>query len=128
MFYGAPPGIQRQAALLRKSETKAEKALWKEPSGKQQTFKFRRQHPIAQYIVDFYCHELKLVVEVDGGIHQKKENREYDQLRTEVLEGFGIMVVRFTNDEVLNLTGDVLKRIQLSIKRLQEEKHHQFRP
>ena len=122
MFYGAPPVIQRRAALLRKNGTSAENALWEELSNKQQTVKFRRQHPINQFIVDFYCHELKLVIEVDGGIHLKKENREYDQMRTEVLESFKITVLRFTNEEVLNHCHDVLRKIQFSIKKLQEKR------
>ena len=72
--------------------------------------KFRRQHPIDIFIIDFYCHEKKLVIEVDGEIH--KFRKTYDEARTAELERFGIKVIRFTNDQVENDTKEVLKQIQ----------------
>lgn len=75
MFFGASPVIHKQAKELRKRETKAEKILWSFLSNHQLIVKFRRQHPVNQFIVDFYSHELKLVIEVDGEIHLKKEIR-----------------------------------------------------
>ncbi|MFD0977693.1 endonuclease domain-containing protein [Salinimicrobium gaetbulicola] len=72
MFYGAAPIIHEQAKKLRNRETKSEKILWCLLSKRQLNVKFRRQHPISLFIVDFYCHELKLVIEADGEIHQKK--------------------------------------------------------
>jgi very-short-patch-repair endonuclease len=62
----------------------------------------RRQHPIFKYIADYYCHELNLVIEIDGGIHLSKENREYDISRETTLNELGIQIIRFTNDQVIN--------------------------
>ncbi len=80
--------------------TQAEKALW---YGYLKAFKFRvlRQRPIDHLIVDFYCPQLQLVVEVDGDSHSIGDGRERDLERTKVLEGYGLKVLRFTNDEVL---------------------------
>lgn len=75
-------------------------------------FKFRRQHPLYDFIADFYCHDGKLVVEIDGDIHMNSNEREYDEDRTRVLREFGVSVLRFTNDEVLGNVDDVLMRIR----------------
>ena len=97
---------------LRQVSTEAEKLLWAElRNRKLNGLKFRRQHPIDKYIVDFYCHEKKLVIELDGSIHDKKENKEYDQARTIELGGLKIKVIRFRNDEVENGIGKVLEKI-----------------
>jgi len=103
MFYGASPKIFEQAKILRNNMTKAEKLLWERLNRKQlRGFKFRRQHPIADFITDFYCHAKKLVIELDGEIHNTSEQKEYDQERTNQLEEFGIKVIRFSNEEILN--------------------------
>ena len=85
---------------MRKNPTPAEKKLW---VGFLRTFKprFLRQRPIDNYIVDFYCAQLKLVIEIDGDIHFTDEGMEYDERRTRLLEGYGLKVMRFTNTEVL---------------------------
>ncbi|GAA4198984.1 hypothetical protein GCM10022289_08580 [Pedobacter jeongneungensis] len=75
-------------------------------------FKFRRQHPLHQYIADFYCHEAKLIIEIDGGIHNNPENQEYDQNRTVELMKIGITVIRFTNEDVNNNLDEVIKVIK----------------
>lgn len=62
--------------------------------------KFRRQHPIPQYVADFYCHKLKLVIEIDCGIHLSDEVKNNDKLRDEFMQSIGLKIVRFTNDEV----------------------------
>jgi very-short-patch-repair endonuclease len=64
--------------------------------------RFRPQHPMDKFIADFYCHPIKLVIEVDGGIHDKPENREYDIGRTAESENYGIKVIRFKNEQILN--------------------------
>lgn len=93
--------IHERARLLRKKMTNAETLFWKEVSNKKFLgFKFRRQHPIGKFIVDFYCHELKLVIEIDGNIHEFIDSKEYDQGRTYELEEFGLQVLRFQNEEV----------------------------
>src|SRR5690606_11707017 len=101
MFYGASWIIHKQARDLRKRETKTEKILWNILSNKKLGVKFRRQHPINQFIADFYCHELKLVIEVDGEIHLQKDKIEYDAMRTGIFDDFGIQEIRFPNREIL---------------------------
>ena len=102
LFYGASSEIQKRAKELRKRMTETEKNLWQQLRDRKILgCKFRRQHPIARFIADFYCHELKLVIELDGSIHNLEENREYDIGRTVELEKLGIKVVRFRNEEVL---------------------------
>lgn len=99
------PQLVARAKELRKNMTVAEKKLWYEYL---RTFPHRvhRQRPIHQYIVDFYCPKLKLVIEVDGDSHFTLEAQEYDQKRTEILQGYGLKVVRFTNEEIMsNLAG-----------------------
>ncbi len=94
----------------RKNPTEAEEKLWQEVRDKKLGFKIRRQHAIGRFIVDFVCIEKKLVVEVDGPIHeaQKREDREREQ----IIEGEGFRIIRFTNDQVLNSLPDVLKKIK----------------
>jgi very-short-patch-repair endonuclease len=90
-----------RAKELRKNMTPAEKKLWNEYL---KNFKFRilRQRPIDNFIVDFYCPSLKLVIEVDGDSHFTSEGKDYDLERTDILKGHGLKIVRFTNSEVLN--------------------------
>ena len=78
---------------------------------------FRRQHPVSRFILDFYCHELKLAVEVDGGYHFSREQMERDGNRSAELERFGIKVIRYTNQEVLNNTSSVARQIDEEIGR-----------
>ena len=97
---------------LRKESTKAEKLLWTElRNRKLNRLKFRRQHPLDKFIVDFYCHEKKLVVELDGDVHDEKVNKNYDEARTAMLAGLGVYVLRFRNEEVINNMNEVLKKI-----------------
>ena len=78
MFYGANAGTLRAAGILRRNMTKAELVLWDKLKDKKIfKSKFRRQHPVDIFIVDFYCHEYKLVIEIDGEIHNDVENKEY---------------------------------------------------
>ncbi|MBW4552766.1 MAG: endonuclease domain-containing protein [Aphanocapsa sp. GSE-SYN-MK-11-07L] len=95
------PQLIPRAKELRKNPTPAERKLWQSYL---KTFPFRvlRQRPIAHFIVDFYCAALKLVIEVDGDSHFTQEGQEYDQERTEILTGYGLKVVRFTNDQVMH--------------------------
>ena len=119
MFYGAKPIIFERAKEMRKSPTKAEKSLW-EILRKNQIMglRFKQQHPINIFIADFYCHAIKLVVEVDGKIHNKEENKDNDLNRTAELESYGITVIRFSNDEVLEDIEEVRNKIELECKRL----------
>ncbi|MBN2644799.1 MAG: endonuclease domain-containing protein [Desulfuromonadaceae bacterium] len=108
------------ARELRKQQTDAETLLWRILRDRRFCgFKFRRQHPLAGYILDFYCREASLAVELDGSGHNEQEQRLYDKERTHVLARAGIRVVRFWNHYVLNATEDVLEElfVQLMMKR-----------
>jgi very-short-patch-repair endonuclease len=95
--------LQPNANRLRKEMTKAEACLWKYVlrAGKMKGFQFRRQRPVLNYIADFMCKELMLVVEVDGSIHQLEEVMKNDEKRQKALEEAGFTVLCFTNEEVL---------------------------
>ncbi len=91
MFYGASPAIFEYAKLLRQNLTPAESILWNRLNKNQLNgFKFRRQHPVKNFIADFYCHAAKLVIEIDGKIHTTEFAKEYDEGRTEELKDFDI--------------------------------------
>ena len=100
-----------RARELRKNMTAAEKKLWHDYL---KSFEYRvlRQRPIANFIVDFYCAALKLVIEVDGNSHFTEAGKAYDAQRTRILEGYGLRVIRFTNHEVLHNFTAVCDRIQ----------------
>jgi very-short-patch-repair endonuclease len=107
------PGLVQRAREMRKNPTAAEKKLWMEYL---RNFKYRvlRQRSIDNYIVDFYCAKLKLVIEVDGDSHFNEEAQAYDEQRTRILEGYGLRVLRFTNTEVLQnfeAVGEAIERI-----------------
>jgi very-short-patch-repair endonuclease len=125
MFYGAKPKIFEKARELRKNMTNAEKRLWAElRRNRFHGLYFRRQHPINQFIVDFYCHEAKLVIEVDGSVHDQEEQKEYDVGRSYEMQKWGIKVLRFTNEQVERDTDKVLTEIEnhLLITRLSFDK------
>jgi very-short-patch-repair endonuclease len=112
MFFGASRNTFEKAHELRNNMTDAEKVIWKELKNRRVfKTKFRRQHPIDIFIVDFYCHEFKLAIEIDGEIHLDKEIAEYDDGRTHDLEELGIKILRFTNNQVFNDINYVLKEI-----------------
>lgn len=94
----------------RSNPTKAEKIIWDLLRAKQTDYKFRRQHLIDKYIVDFVCLEKKLIVEIDGKYHE--QIKEQDDLRTGVLESLGYKVIRFTNEEVISQPESVIKKIK----------------
>lgn len=97
--------------------TLAEKKIWYQLFAKDglNGLRFLRQKPIDQYIVDFYCHQLKLVIEIDGESHLAEGAKEYDEERTKVLNSYGIEVIRFTNDEILNHFSDVEKNLRETV-------------
>lgn len=104
------------ARKLRKNQTKAEELLWELLRNRQlNNLKFKRQHPIhPSFILDFYCHEKKIAIEVDGIHHAETLQQNYDEERTGQLNFLGIKVLRFTNEEVLNQTEKVLQQILLN--------------
>ena len=96
----------------RRHMTDAEKVLWKVLRQSKCSFKFRRQHPIYDYIADFICLEKRLIIEVDGAYHCELQQQEDDQIRTDILSDMGYKVLRFTNDEVLSNPHTVLNMIK----------------
>jgi very-short-patch-repair endonuclease len=112
LYKGAGGELFYYANSNRKQATQAEKFLWAAIRGRKlYGFKFRRQHPIDDFIADFYCPECEVVVEIDGAYHHDISQAEYDQGRTYNLAGLGIAVIRFPNDEVLNNLPKVLEKI-----------------
>lgn len=112
MFYGAKPEIFRKAKILRTNMTPSEILLNEKLRNNQILgLRFKAQHPINQFIVDFYCHPLKLVIEVDGEIHNLKSTKEYDDNRTIELEKFGLEIIRFTNKEITENIDAVIEKI-----------------
>ena len=104
------PKLIARAKALRQNPTLAEKKLWQDGL---RTFPLRvlRQRPIDQFIVDFYCAALKLVIEVDGESHFTDAGKAYDCERSRVLEGYRLKLLRFTNDEIMNNFEGVCQRI-----------------
>jgi very-short-patch-repair endonuclease len=107
---GSTPSIEASALELRREMTPAEVRLWNAlKDRKLGGLKFRAQHPVGRFILDFYCPSQRLVIELDGGVHE--EQLEYDQARTEFLNAYGYRVIRFPNEEVLTNLTSVLKQI-----------------
>jgi very-short-patch-repair endonuclease len=119
MFYVAKKSIFLRAIELRNNMTKAEKILW-EKLKKKEIFKARwkRQHPIDIFVVDFYCHKYKLAIEVDGEIHLNEEIQEHNEGRSYDIEKLGIKILRFTNKEVFDDIEFVKNRILHEINSL----------
>ena len=103
--------LKNNAVNNRKTPTDAETLLWQCIRDRQLGLKFRRQHAIGDYIADFICLEISLIIEVDGEYHNSEEQQEKDTIRTKYLNEQGFYVLRFTNNEVINQTEWVLKRI-----------------
>ncbi|HMQ00994.1 MAG TPA: endonuclease domain-containing protein [Cyclobacteriaceae bacterium] len=113
MFYGASPEIFRKAVMLRSNETEAEKKLWSLLRNNQlDGFRFRRQHPISTFVADFYCHKLRLVVEVDEKYHLGDQQQEKDIYRNDYMLQLGITVIRFSDAEVLTNIDSVINVIK----------------
>lgn len=108
-----PKQLLANARELRKNQTDAEELLWQLlRNRKLNNLKFRRQHPLkAGFILDFYCVEAKLGIEVDGGYHNQKKQLEYDAERTKIINEYGVKIIRFTNEQVLQNTELVLQEI-----------------
>ena len=105
------PDLIDLARSMRKKLTEAENKLWE---GLLRDFKFRvlRQRPIDNFIVDFYCPKLKLVIEIDGASHFNEEGKALDKERTEILKGYGLKVLRFPDHDVLKHFSQVCERIE----------------
>src|SRR5215204_6017154 len=102
MFYKANPLIFLKARELRKKPTPSEQTFCLCLKQNFCAYKFRRQHPISIYIADFYCHKLKLVIEIDGPIHNSEQAKLDDDKRQKDLENLTLTVIRFTNEQIKN--------------------------
>jgi very-short-patch-repair endonuclease len=112
-YFNAKRETVELAKELRKSMTPAEEFLWGKLRNRQFLgLKFRRQHPVEIFVVDFICIEKYLVIEVDGEIHQTPEQKEWDVNRAAEIEKYGLTILRFTNKEVMNHTEKVLQKIR----------------
>lgn len=106
------PQLLEFAKSMRHTATNAENLMWQLLRAKRfMNLKFRRQHVIQPYIVDFYCHEIGLVIELDGSQHGTSDAIEYDAERTKFLEALGLTVVRYWNNDVLSQTDLVLDHL-----------------
>ncbi len=110
---------------LRQNMTETEALLWERLRNRQLSgLKFRRQRPLGRYIVDFCCDEAKLIIEIEGTIHDSPDQRAYDQIRRRELEAHGYVILRFRVEEVQHQLPDVLKQIQqIALKLLCQKSH-----
>ena len=110
--------LQDKAREMRRNPTEAESALWNFLSGDKMGVHFRRQHPVFGYIPDFVCLKERLIIEIDGGYHLAEEQQEMDLERTEYLNQMGYVVLRFTNESVLNDIDTVLEEISDTLEEI----------
>jgi uroporphyrinogen-III synthase len=107
------------ARNLRKRQTYCEKVLWSELRNKKLlNLKFRRQYPINKYIVDFFCYEKKLIIELDGPLHEDNEKQKRDEIRQRELECLGYKIIRFRNEDLISKFDYVLKEIEEKIRNI----------
>ncbi len=116
MHFGASRELFVRARELRVQMTESEQLLWEQLRDKKlDGYKFRRQHPIKKFILDFYCHSQKLGIEVDGGIHSNTVQKFYDEDRSYILLEIGIRIIRFSNSEVINDLDKVMEKIRIEL-------------
>ncbi len=121
MYFGASKETIEYARELRANETVAEAEMWKYLRDSLAGVKFRRQHPLDRFIVDFYCVKLNLAIEIDGSIHDSDEAKQRDESRSaHLVQQFDLTIVRFSNDEVFNDIGNVTKQIAEVIELLKK--------
>jgi very-short-patch-repair endonuclease len=116
MHDGATPSVFRNAQKLRDSMTEQEVKIWEFLKLKPMGYKLRRQDPLAEYVLDFYCHRLRLSLEIDGAYHNQQEQKEKDDERTKYLKNMGVSEIRFTNEQVLNDCETVIEIINSKLR------------
>jgi len=120
------PVILAHAREMRHPQTSAETTLWNVLRNKNTGYKFRRQHPIDMFIIDFYCAGAKLLIEIDGDSHFIPRQEEYDSARTEYLEELGYKVIRFTNNDVryniLAVADEIMRTVESRIAELKNKR------
>jgi len=110
------PKLKELARQLRKNSTLSEVLLWKKIKGKAFGVEFHRQIPIEEYIVDFFCHEVKLAIEIDGSSHDQKY--EYDLIRNERLANLGVNILHFKDIDVKREMNNVIRAIEFKVAEL----------
>lgn len=115
LFKNADQKHFARARALRKHLTEAEQELWKQLRKRRTGVKFRRQHPIGPFIVDFYCHEKALAIEIDGKHHELPDQKDYDGNRSTELQRMGLSVLRFKNEQVLKDPKAVREEIERAL-------------
>jgi very-short-patch-repair endonuclease len=118
MFNEATPKIFELAKELRKNMTDAEKLLWGYLKAGINGLKFRRQHPIGIYIADFYCHKIKLIIELDGSIHDNEEVKKRDEVREDDLRKWGYTILRIRNKALFTGIDKILFTIKTKVEEL----------
>ena len=114
--YGAKKYTFQTAKKLRKESTDTEKIFWNIlRSRKFENYKFRRQHPVGRYVADYYCHQSKLVIELDGKVHENEEQKNYDIERNKFMEEMGLNVLRIKNEDVIERLESVLELIEKNL-------------
>ena len=113
-----PPVMKERMRALRKEQTQAEAMIWEVVRDRRLDVKFRRQHAVGHLILDFYCPELRLGIEVDGSIHQLPDVRERDRYRETYFADLGLTVLHFTNADVMQSTEYVIEMLRNVIHRL----------
>ncbi|MFZ7273747.1 endonuclease domain-containing protein [Avibacterium avium] len=112
--------LKELSQKLRSDQTDAERKLWQRINQDQLLgFRFNRQKPLLNYIVDFYCAKAKLVIELDGGHHYEPGYQEKDQLRDDELRALGLTIMRFSNDEIYYEIESVVEQIYLFLEQVQ---------
>jgi very-short-patch-repair endonuclease len=113
------PELTEIARLFRNNPTKSEALLWQNLKGRKMCgYDFHRQKPIGSYIVDFYCNDLRLAIEVDGSIHEEEEIIFKDMVRQDNLEDYGIRMLRLKNSEIETDIGQALRKIESVIRQI----------
>ena len=114
------PKLREFARQLRNNSTLSEVLLWKQIKGKALGVEFKRQVPMLEYIVDFYCQEIGLAIEVDGNIHDFRYLE--DAQRQQEIEKYGVIFIRFSNEEIKNNMFSVILSLESKIEELKAEK------
>jgi very-short-patch-repair endonuclease len=114
------PKLKLLARELRKNATVTEMILWKHVRGKAFGVEFHRQVPMLEYVVDFYCHELKLVIEIDGLTHDFDGALERDALRQQSIESYGVSFLRFSSKDIVENISSVILSIEILVEELQQ--------
>lgn len=108
--------------ILRQTDIACEKIMWQKLRNNQQGYKFRRQVSIGNYVVDFYCPQLKLIVEIDRATHCTSEEVDYDKKRECFLKNLGLIIKRYLNIDVKNNLADLMNDLQMTCEEIDKSR------